>query len=157
LKPVPKTTIMKRILLGALLLSSASLFAQDDHRQDGDNNRVPDNVQRSFQREYPNAQNPQWQNTNGQWHSTYRDKDNREAESYYNLDGRRIDTHYSYNNNDLPPRVRERADRRYQSNYLAYRVERPNAQPLFQIRIGDNDRANYYDENGRKRRYRDRH
>ncbi len=152
---------MKKIIMGILLLSSSSLFAQDnnnDHHRNGDeNNRVPENIQHSFTRDNPNAQNTQWQKTNGQWRSDYKDKDNRDATAYYRSNGKRIDTHYSYSNNELPAKVREKADHKYHSNYHAYRIDRPNAQPLFQIKIGDNAKATYYDENGNKRSYNDRH
>jgi hypothetical protein len=50
--------------------------------------------------------------------------------------------------------LRHRLHRRYHSDYKAYRVERPGAGVLFQIRLG-NGGVTYYDENGRKRRYRD--
>jgi hypothetical protein len=106
-------------------LSSITLFAQDngdkhDRNQntnrnndrndnsDNRNNQVPDKVQHSFQQDYPNAQNPQWNNSDGQWHGAYKDKDNRDVDAYYNGDGQRIDTHSSYNQNELPERVRDR-------------------------------------------------
>ena len=164
---------MKKILIGIFILSSITLFAQDNgdnhdrnqntnrnndrnDNRDNRNNQVPDKVQHSFQQDYPNAQNPQWNNSNGQWHGTYKDKDNRDVDAYYNGDGQRIDTHSSYNQNELPERVRDRANRRYHSNYKSYRIDRPTSQPLFEIRL-EGGRDFYYDENGRKRRYDDKH
>ncbi len=160
-------------LIGIFIFSSITLLAQDNgdnhHRnqntsgnndrndnRDNRNNQVPDKVQHSFQQDYPNAQNPQWNNTNGQWHGAYKDKDNRVVDAYYNGEGQRIDTHSSYNQNELPERVRDRANRRYQSDYRSYRIDRPSSHPLFEIRL-EGGRNFYYDENGRKRRYRDRH
>ena len=61
------------------------------------------------------TQNAQWNNTNGQWHGTYKDQKNRNVETYYNNNGERIDTHTSYNQEELPSRVRERANKKYHS------------------------------------------
>lgn len=160
---------MKKLLIGLFILSSVTLFAQDNkdehdrdqnknrsENRDSRNNQAPENVQRSFRQDNPNTQNTHWENTNGQWHATYRDKDNRDVDTYYNSGGQRIDTHSSYNQNELPERVRDRANKRYHSNYKSYRIDRPNSQTIFQIRLEDG-RNFYYDENGRKRRYRDHH
>lgn len=156
---------MKKILIGLLVFSSSALFAQenrDNNNQTRDNqNRdhrenVPNNVQQGFQRDNPNAQNTQWNNTNGQWHGTYRDQNNRNVETYYNNEGQRLDTHIGYDRNDLPATVRTRADKRYSNSYHTYRIERPNSTPLYQIKT-DDGRTTYWDENGKKRRYKDRH
>ena len=153
---------MKKILIGLFILCSASLFAQDngdnhDRNQNTNrNNQVPDNVQHSFQQDNPNAQNPQWSNTNGQWHGSYKDQNNRNVDAYYNINGERIDTHTSYNQQELPPRVRRKADKRYHGSYNTYRIDRPNSQPLFQIQLQTGG-TTYMDENGRKRKYDDRH
>jgi len=147
---------MKNILVGIFLLGSVTLFAQDNRDDHERNNQVPDNVQHSFQRDNPNAQNPRWENKNGQWHSAYRDKDNRDVDAYYDGNGQRIDTHSHYDDNELPDRVRIVAHKRYHSNYKTYRIDRPNSQVLFQIRL-DDGRNFYYDEHGKKRHYEDRH
>ena len=153
---------MKKILMSLLLLSSITLFAQnnDDHNRDqrdrhddSRNNNVPDNVQRSFQQEYPDARDARWENTNGRWHSNYKDKD-RDADAWYDNDGRRINTRYYYNETELPGGLRNRLHRRYHSDYKTYRVDRPGSGVLFQVTLGDG-RVTYYDENGRKRRYRE--
>jgi hypothetical protein len=157
---------MKKLLMGLLILSvTTTVFAQNDRNSrrnrnmnQSNNTTVPDPVRQSFQRDNPNVRDPQWSNTNGQWRGVYKDRDNKDVETYYENDGRRVDTHIRYNQTELPPQVRDRAERRYHTtgNYDAYRIERPNSQPLFQLRI-QSGRTIYLDENGRKRRYRDRH
>lgn len=156
---------MKKILIGLLVFSSTALFAQenrDNNNQNRDNqNRdhrenVPTNVQQVFQRENPGAQNTQWSNTNGQWHGTYKDQNNRNVETYYSSDGHRVDTHTRYDRNDLPASVKTRADKKYSSNYETYRIDRPNSESLYQIKP-QSGRTRYLDKNGKKRRYKDRH
>ena len=142
---------MKKILIGIFILSSASLFAQDNK-----DNRVPDNVKNSFQKEYPNAQKPLWDNTNGKWHATYKDQDSRNADSYYNTDGRRIETHTAYKQGDLPSKVQENANKQYHSKYNTSRIDRPNSQPLYEIKLQSGS-TTYMDANGRKRKYEDGH
>jgi hypothetical protein len=142
---------MKKILIGIFILSCTTLFAQD-HRD----NNVPTNVQHSFQKDNPNAQSTQWNTSNGQWHGTYKDRNNRNVETHYNTGGVRIDTHISYNQNELPSSVRDRANKEYNTNYTSSRIERPNSQPLYQIKSG-NGSTIYMDENGNKRKYKDSH
>src|SRR5665647_1053018 len=110
---------MKKILFGLLCMSSFSLFAQDNRENSNHQNRgnVPAPVQRSFQKDYPNVQNPQWNNSNGQWHGTYKDQNNRNVQSNYNTRGQRIDTHVEYDNKELPDNVRNTANKRYSSSY----------------------------------------
>jgi hypothetical protein len=156
---------MKKILIGLFILSSATLFAQDnkDNRdrnqnpnRDDRNNQVPEHVQRSFQQDNPNAQNPQWSNNNGQWHGSYKDQNDRNIDTYYNGNGERIDTHTSYKQEELPTRVRRRANKRYHGNYNTYRIDRPNSQPLFQIQLRTGG-TTYMDKRGRETNYDDHH
>jgi hypothetical protein len=142
---------MKKILIGLFILSSTTLFAQNNR-----NHQVPASVQNSFQKDYPNSQNPQWNNSNGQWHGTYKDKNNRNVETHYNPNGQRIDTHISYNQNELPSKVRDVANKKYNTNYSSNRIERPNSQPLYQIK-SQSGSTTYMDENGKKRKYNDNH
>lgn len=157
---------MKKFLVGLFILSCTTLFAQDNRNDqnrnmDKDNkynNGRPDEVRRSFERDYPNAQNPQWNNSNGQWHASFRDQNNKNIETHYDNYGRRIDTHTPYDQNEFPGNVRDRADRRYNTNgnYNGYRIDRPDYEPLFQLKI-QSGRTIYMNENGEKRRYKDRH
>jgi len=154
---------MKKILIGIFIFSSITLFAQDNgdnhdrnDNRDNSNNQVPDKVQHSFQQDYPNAQKTRWDNTNGKWHATYKDQDNRNADTYYNTDAQRIDTHTAYKQDELPSKVQENANKKYHSKYNTYRIDRPNSQPLYQIKLQSGS-TTYMDENGRKRKYEDRH
>jgi hypothetical protein len=140
---------MKKTFLAIFLLSSISMFSQNDK------------VRQSFQRDYPNARDAQWSQTNNQWHSTYKDDQNRNVNAYYDQDGNRVDTHISLNRKDVPQNVDNRANSKYHANgnYQVQRIERPSNPPLFQIRIqtGTKDRTVYMDEQGRERRYNDHH
>ncbi len=157
---------MKKFLIGIFILSGTTLFAQDYrgdqkknmYQDNRSNNGRPEEVRRSFDRDYPNAQNAQWNNSNGQWHASFRDQNNKNIETYYDYNGRRIDTHTPYDQNEFPSNVRDRADRRYNANgnYNGYRIDRPDNEPLFQLKI-ESGRSIYMNENGKKRKYKDRH
>jgi hypothetical protein len=142
---------MKKILIGLFILSSTTLFAQGNRDKN-----VPTNVQHSFQQDYPKAQNPQWNNSNGQWHGTYKDQNNRNVETHYKSNGQRIDTHIPYNQNELPSKVRDVANKKYNTNYSSNRIERPNSQPLYQIK-SQSGSTTYMDENGKRSKYKDSH
>lgn len=137
---------MKKILLPLLLLSSTVIFAQNAQ------------VQLSFQRDYPDARDTRWSQTNNQWHANYRDNRNRNTDAYYDNYGNRRDTHTGWDRRDVPPYVDSRINRRYHTNgdYRVERIERPNYRPLFQIRIGTRSPV-YMDDRGRRRRYNDQH
>jgi hypothetical protein len=137
---------MKKILLPLLLLSSTVIFAQSAR------------VQLSFQKDYPDARDARWIQTNDQWHANYRDDRNRNMDVYYDNYGNRTDTHIGWDSRDVPQRVDSRINRRYHTNgdYRVERIERPNYRPLFQIRIGTRTPI-YMDDQGRRRRYNDHH
>ncbi len=144
---ITKTKNMKKILLLLFLLSTTVLFAQNA------------TIRLSFQREYPNVNydNVRWEQRGNQWHGIYKDDYNRDVDAYYDDDGRRIDTHIRWDRKQVPTRVETRITRRYHTDdYDAYRIERPAAKPLFQIRIGTRQPV-YMDERGRKKRYDDNH
>jgi YD repeat-containing protein len=137
---------MKTLFFPLLLLSSTVIFAQNTQ------------IQLSFQKDYPDARDVRWNQTNNQWHGTYRDRDNRDVNVYYDQYGNRVDTHIPWDRRQVPPDVDHRIERRYHVNeYRVERIERPSYRPLFQIRIGTRSRPVYMDEDGRKRRYHDRH
>lgn len=153
---------MKKLLIGLLIFSSTAAFAQhsqDQNRNNQNNHRnVPSKVQSTFQQDYPNAHNTQWKNANGEWHGTYKDENNRDVQTHYRSNGQRIDTHISYGQNDLPEKVRTNLSDRYheKGNYKAYKIERNNSTPLYQVRR-HNGQTIYMDENGNKKTYRDHH
>ena len=118
-------------------------------------------VQLSFQRDYPDARDVRWIQTNDQWHATYRDSYDRNNDAYYDQYGRRWDTHTDWDRKDLPRNVDDRFNRRYRHDgeYRVVRIERPAYRPLFEIRFqsGTRDRTIYMNEQARRRRYHDRH
>jgi len=128
------------------------LFAQNDRY----NRSAPPEVQRSYQKDYPDYynNNTTWDMRNNQWHTRYRDRDrNRDVDVYYDRRGRRIYSQYYWDRNDLPVAVRERIRRRYHyDNYNVYRMERPGRGIYFQITLGGNRRV-YLDERGREVRF----
>jgi len=146
----------KTIFLIALSVSSMVLFAQND-RYNRYNRSVPPEVQRSYQRDYPDYYNNNvtWDMRNNQWHTRYMDRNhnNRYVDVYYDRRGRRVYSQYDWNRNDLPVVVRERIRRRYHNdNYNVYRIERPGRGIYFQITLGSNRRV-YLDERGREVRF----
>lgn len=84
---------MEKLLVWLFILSSTAVFAQDNRNSNNkdmnphNNHDVPDEVRRSFHRDNPEAQNPQWNSSNGQWRSTYKDGNNKDVESYYDNNG----------------------------------------------------------------------
>ena len=152
---------MKKVIF--LILCSAGsimVFAQQYNRdRDRDRNRqsVPTEVQRSYQRDYPNYydNNATWDLRDNQWHTRYIDRNhgNRYVDVYYDRRGRRMLTQSYWDRNDLPVTVRESMRHRYHNdNYQVYRIERPGNRVFFQITLGGNRKV-YYDERGREVRY----
>ena len=108
--------------------ASTMLFAQQYRHNRDRHGSVPQEVQRSYQREYPNYNNTNWDMQNNQWHTRYNDRDhgNRNVDVYYDRNGRRLQSQSEWDRNSLPPRVRERIRNRYHDdNYNVYRIERP--------------------------------
>ena len=145
------------LMLFVLALTSR-LMAQNSHQQ------VPKAVQRSFQKDYPEAHDPKWSSVGGQWHADFDDRsryDRGEMVAHYDRNGRHLDSHIRYDRNDVPPAVVERARKRYPGgkNYYYTRIEQPGQQPLFQINfsLGSSNRTLYVDDHGRDRKYTPRH
>lgn len=151
---------MKKSFLVLLLLVPAGLLvAQSRSRQ------APEPIQQSFHKDYPDAGNPRWSQSNGEWHADFTDRssdDRGEMVAHYGRNGRHIDSHIPYNREDVPAPVLEKAKRHYHGgrNYRFTQIERPGENnALFQVRVNLNgrDRTTYLDENGRSREYQDRH
>jgi hypothetical protein len=153
---------MKRIFFALLILSSSTVFAQqrhDDNHQENNNN-VPAPVQQSFQKDNPQANNPQWQqdqNNNNRWHATYRDNNDRNTDSYYDQDGTRIETHITLGKKDIPVNIDAKVNSRYNDNgdYRAERIESSNYQPIYRIHYHrrNKEKIVYMDEHGKRRHY----
>jgi hypothetical protein len=151
---------MKNSLFALLMLLPGGLLVAQNR-----SHRVPETVQQSFHRDYPDAANPRWSQSNGQWHADFTDRsadDRGEMVAHYDRDGRHIDSHIPYNREDVPASVMERAKKHYHGghNYRFTRIERPgDNDAFFQVRVNLNgrERTTYINESGRDREYHDRH
>jgi uncharacterized protein YxeA len=147
---------MKKIIfLMSFCASSILLFAQQRYQD------VPEEVRRSYQRDYPDYyNNSTWDMNNNQWHTRYMDRNQRRyVDIYYDRNGRRVRSQTEWNRTQLPSRVRDRLRSRYRNdgwyrnnNYQVYRIERPGRGIFFQLSIGGN-KVIYLDERGREVRY----
>src|SRR5579859_3980550 len=111
-------------LASFVLVAGGQLIAQDMHQH------APAAIQRSFQRDYPEARDPRWNSTNGQWHADFDDHsryDRGAMVANYDHYGHHIDSHIPYNDNDVPSAVIGRTQRNYPGgrNYTYTRIERP--------------------------------
>src|SRR5579872_2464176 len=140
------------------LAVASQLIAQDSRH------RAPAAVQQSFQKDYPEARNPQWSSTNGQWHADFTDhsqSDRGEMVAHYDQSGHHVDSHIPYDRNDVPAPVIEKTQRSYpgarDDNYT--RIEHPGGKPLFQVNlhIQGKSRTMYVDDSGKERKYNDHH
>jgi len=124
-------------------------------------NRAPASVQQSFHKDNPNTNDVRWSQTNHEWHANYMDNNKRNVDAYYDRDGVRKTTYRALDRTEVPRDLHNNITKMYGSNgnYTAARIERPNQQSLFEIKIhsGKNYRTVYMDEQGRKRPYNDRH
>ena len=152
---------MKQILVVIAVLAIGRIAVGQDRRGQ---QQVPANVQRSFQRDYPQASDTRWTRNGSQWNANFTDrspKDNGAMVSHYDHNGRHLDSHIPYDRNDVPSTVRDRMEKRYPhgKDYRYTRIEHSGGQPLFQVRlnIGGQAKTTYVDEQGRERSYHDGH
>jgi hypothetical protein len=144
----------KVIFLIVCCACSMMLFAQQNDKY---HQKAPQDVQRSWQKDYPNYNNnnESWDMRNNQWHTRYMDKDhnNRYVDVYYDKRGKRLRSESNWDRNDLPNAVRDRMRKRYHNeNYKVYRIDRPGRGIFFQITWGKNNKV-YFDERGREVKY----
>lgn len=151
---------MKKVMFLTLIVwaVTSQLIAQDGHR------RAPENVQRSFQRDYPEAQNPKWSSSHSQWHANFADHsqyDRGEMVAHYDQYGHHVDSHIPYDRNDVPSAVVQRTESNYPGgrDYTYTRIEHPGRQPLFQVNLNmqGKNKTLYLDDNGRRKTYNDHH
>ena len=151
---------MNKVMLFSLisLAASGQLIAQEGRHH------APSTVQHAFQRDYPEAGNPQWSSTNGQWSASFADHsqyDRGEMIAHYDRSGHHVDSHVPYDRNDVPQAVVEKTQRSYPDarDYNYTEIERPSGQSFFQVRFHTHGkrRTMYVDESGRERQYNDRH
>lgn len=143
------------------LLSGVAVLAQYNGNRNSNHtrNQPPATVQESFQRDNPNANNTKWQRENGQWHATYKDADrNRNVHAYYDTRGQHRETRMDWDRKDVPSDLDRRINERYHARgrYNVTRIERPDHDPLFQVKlnIGGVAKIVYTDEKGNEVKYR---
>jgi hypothetical protein len=141
-----------------VLALAGRLIAQNSHQH------APSTVQRSFQKDYPEARNPKWSSVNGQWHANFDDHsqyDRGEMVAHYDRNGHHVDSHIPYDRNDVPPAVVEKAQKNYPGgrDYSYTRIEHPGKQPLFQVSLNlrGSNRTLYVDDHGQEKKYNDHH
>ena len=150
---------MKKTIICLLLLTPGGLlFAQDYHQH------APDQIQQSFHKDYPDANDARWSHSHGQWHANFKDQgqtDYGEMVAHYDRYGHHVDSHIPYNRSDVPAPVMDHVQSRYRSahRYRFTRIEHPYGYDLFQVRVNQHgrDKTVYMDEQGRERHYDDRH
>ena len=139
---------MKKILsLIVLLLSGTFLFAQNGHQR---NNNAPQQVQESFKKDHPDANNAHWAKSNGKYHASYT-HDKRQTDSYYDDKGNNVYTRTQWDKKSLPADYDKTIRSKYHtSHYKVAKIERPNGNPLFelQLNVGKKTRTVYTDEQG---------
>ena len=152
-----KNEMKKTMICLYLLMSGSLLFAQYAHV-------APDQVQQSFHKDYPAANNARWSQIHGQWHANFTDQgpnDNGEMIAHYDRNGRHIESHIPYDQNDVPAPVMERLNMKYRGahHYRFTRIEHSDGNEYFQIRLNSHgrDRTVYMDEQGHERQYDGRH
>ena len=143
---------MKKILsLIVLLLSGTFLFAQNDHQRNH-NNDAPQQVQESFKKDHPDAENAHWAKSNGRYHASY-NHDNRQTDSYYDEKGNHVYTRTQWDQKSLPADYDNRIRSKYHtSHYNVAKIERPNDKTLFELKLntGKKARTVYTDEQGNR-------
>ncbi|HVS98185.1 MAG TPA: hypothetical protein VHE54_16935 [Puia sp.] len=149
---------MKNTLLAILLLATGEFaLAQGRHQA------PPTRVRQSFQRDFPGASDTRWSQSGNQWHANFTDRspeDRGEMVAYYDGNGRHIDSHIPYAQQDVPQPVYSSARKRYHDDRMEFtRVEHPTRGDYFEVRarVHGKIRTSYYDENGHERHYYNRH
>jgi len=140
-----------------VLVLGGQLLAQE-------NRHAPTAVQKSFSRDYPEASDPQWTSTNGQWHADFDDKSQNDRGAMvanYDQSGHHIDSHIPYDRNDVPAAVVGTTEKNYPGgkSYSYTRIERPVGQPLFQVDLNlkNKNKTLYVDESGHEQKYNAHH
>ena len=116
-------------LLPLLLLINTLVFAQ--------NVPPPPPVRVSFERDFPGSNNVQWDLRNDQWHANYRDKNNRDVDTYYDVNGRRVERHFVWVRRNTPPEPERMINIKKppERNDKVIRIKHPKPLPRFHIKL----------------------
>jgi hypothetical protein len=148
----------KLIFSSLLLLTAAGLSAQGMHSHA----QAPSTVTESFQKDYPDAKQPQWKQSNGQWNANFkRTSDNHNVAAYYDGKGQHIDSHVNLHKTDVPAPVVDRVSSKYPGGHVSQytKIERPNDNEVYQVKVKQHNKSRtvYVDGQGKDQSYRDKH
>jgi hypothetical protein len=149
---------MKYILLALLSFAIGGFAAaQTTHRN------APERVRQAFSHNFPDAADARWSHSGTQWSATFDDRsseDRGEMVAHFDENGRYIDSHIPYAENDVPQRVYESAKKRYHKSHVhVTMIDRPSHPDVFEVsgQVDGKRQTTYYDEEGRVHSYNDRH
>lgn len=143
------------MIFAALLLLTSASFGQNRGR----NEEPPTNIRRSFEKDNSNSRNTQWTKSSSNWHASYKDNNNRNVDTYYDRNGKRMATNREITRNEVPKNVDTKVRNLYHpkgNNYTVKKIERPNSPSLFQIILQlatGGSRTVYMDDQGRQKQY----
>jgi hypothetical protein len=148
---------MKRSLITMLLgIFVVFGFSQNNHTP-------PKNVSQSFQKEYPQSQPSQWNQSNDGWNVSFKDKDhnNGAATAYFGASGKHIDTHIPYDSHDVPSKVKKHMQKSYggSDTYAYTRIDHSGEKSVYktQVKHKNQDKTIYMDNGGHEKDYQDKH
>ena len=148
---------MKRSLFTMLLGFGVVFgFTQNNHTP-------PKNVSQSFQKEYPQSQPSQWNQSNVGWSASFKDNDhnNGEATAYFDASGKYVDTHIPYAKHDVPSPVKNHIQNNYgaSGNYDYTRIDHSGEKSVYktQVKQKNQDKTIYMDNGGHEKDYQDKH
>ena len=149
--------MIKLIFSSLLLLTAGGLSAQSTHSR-----KAPSTVTESFQKDYPDAKQPQWKQNNGQWNANFKSgSDNHSVAAYYDGKGKHIDSHVNLRKNDVPAPVAEKVSSRYPGGHVSQytKIERPADKEVYQVKVKQHNKSRtvYMDAEGKDQSYHDHH
>ncbi len=150
--PNQNTDMKKSIITFLFGLGVFFAFSQNRHNP-------PDKVSKSFQKEYPQSQPAQWQQTKTGWNVDFEDKDhnNGEATARFDASGRHIGTSVPYDDKDVPDPVVKNVKSRYPgSDNIEYtRIDRPGENGVYQVNLRHKGKKKtvYMDNKGKEKNY----
>lgn len=98
---------------------------------------APANIQSSFMRDYPTANNVKWQQNNNWWHASY-SNNGRTMSTYYNVNGTSYSIALPVIEDQVPADVVSMLETKYNNIYDITQVKGANDQPVYVIRLINN-------------------